>query len=119
MAPDDVIRIQHMNDAAESALRFVENKRRADLDADLMLVFALTRAVEIISESASKVSMEGRAELPKVPGTKIAGMRNRLGARLLRCGSRNPLEYSRARPSGIAQSTRATGRISRVIPFFD
>jgi uncharacterized protein with HEPN domain len=78
MAPDDVIRIQHMNDAAESALRFVENKRRADLDADLMLVFALTRAVEIISEAASKVSMEGRAELPKVPGTKIAGMRNRL-----------------------------------------
>jgi uncharacterized protein with HEPN domain len=41
-------------------------------------LFALTRAVEIVGETASKVTEAGRAELPVVPWPQIVGMRNRL-----------------------------------------
>jgi uncharacterized protein with HEPN domain len=78
MRPDDVIRIRHMIEAAETCLRFVDGRRRRDLDADLMLRFALVRAIEIIGEAASKVSLETRGVASSVPWTAIIAMRDRL-----------------------------------------
>jgi uncharacterized protein with HEPN domain len=78
MSPRDGVRLKHMIDAGEDALRFVSGRARADLDRDVMLRFALVHAVQIIGEAASKVSAEGRAELPDVPWPTIIGMRNRL-----------------------------------------
>jgi uncharacterized protein with HEPN domain len=78
MSPDDRIRLQHMLDAITAASQFVEGRKRSDLDADQMLVFALVRAVEIVGEAASKPSSEGRQELSAVPWSSIVGMRNRL-----------------------------------------
>lgn len=78
MRAEDSVRLRHMIDAAESALRFIQGRNRADLDSDEMLLFALVRAVEIIGEAAGKVSGEGRAEVSDVPWDVIVGMRNRL-----------------------------------------
>jgi uncharacterized protein with HEPN domain len=78
MFPDDVIRLRHMADAAESALRFCQGRTRADLDTDDMLRFALTRAVEIIGEAATKVSIDARTQTPGIAWAAIVGMRNRL-----------------------------------------
>ena len=78
MSPDDVIRLRHMAEAAESALRFCQGRTRADLDTDDMLRFALTRAVEIIGEAANKVSNETRTQTPGIAWPAIVGMRNRL-----------------------------------------
>lgn len=78
MRADDAVRIRHMIDAAEAALRFIDGRERADLDRDEMLCFALVRAVEVIGEAASKVGAEARAELPAVPWSAVTGMRNRL-----------------------------------------
>lgn len=78
MSPDDRWRIEHMIDAAEQALKFVSGRNRTDLDTDAMLRMALTYAVEIVGEAASKVSESGRAELPSIPWPQIIGMRNRL-----------------------------------------
>ena len=78
MSPDDVIRLRHMAEAAESALRFCQGRTRADLDTDDMLRFALTRAVEIIGEAANKVSIDARAQIPGIAWPAIVGMRNRL-----------------------------------------
>lgn len=78
MRAEDAIRVWHMIDAAESALRFVHGRVRADLDRDEMLRFALVRAVEVIGEAATKVSAEARADLPGVPWSAVTGMRNRL-----------------------------------------
>jgi uncharacterized protein with HEPN domain len=78
MNPDDHIRLQHMSDAAEAAQRFCQGRTRADLDSDDMLRFALTRAVEIVGEAASKVSADARAETPTIPWPAVVGMRNRL-----------------------------------------
>jgi uncharacterized protein with HEPN domain len=78
MRAEDLIRVRHMIEAAESAMRFVTGRSRSDLDGDEMLRFALTRAIEILGEAASKVSMEGRAAIPEVPWADVVGMRNRL-----------------------------------------
>lgn len=78
MSPDDRVRLRHMADAIEAALKFIEGRSRSELDADRMLVFALVRAVAIIGEAAVKLSSVGRAELPAVPWSNIVGMRNRL-----------------------------------------
>ena len=78
MPPDDTVRIRHMIDAIESALTFTQGRSRSDLDTDQMLLFALVRAIEIVGEAASKVSVEGRAQMPDVPWGVIVGMRNRL-----------------------------------------
>ncbi len=78
MRADDVIRIRHIIEAAESAIDFIDGKNRIDLDDDRMLLFALVRAVEIVGEAATKLSAEGRAAHPSVPWSAIVGMRNRL-----------------------------------------
>ena len=79
MRPDDVVCIRHMIEAAEASERFIVGRRRDDLDADMMLRFALVRAVEIFfGEAASKVSAETRAGAPAIPWPAIVAMRNRL-----------------------------------------
>ena len=78
MSLDDDVRIRHMIDAIQAALRFAEGRERADLDLDEMLLFALVRAVEIVGEAASRLSAEGRAQAPAVPWSAVTGMRNRL-----------------------------------------
>ncbi|HZT87112.1 MAG TPA: HepT-like ribonuclease domain-containing protein [Stellaceae bacterium] len=52
-----------MIDAAEAACRFVNGRRRADLEADRMLAFAVMRAVELVGEAASRVSKANRVTL--------------------------------------------------------
>ena len=68
-----------MIQAAEAALRFVAGRARSDLDADEMLGFAVVRAIEIVGEAASKVSLAGRqATADIVPWQLIISMRNRV-----------------------------------------
>ncbi len=57
---NDLIRMRHMRDAAQRALAFSVDKRREDFDTDYMLLFAVTRAIEVVGEAASKVSLETR-----------------------------------------------------------
>ena len=78
MRADDRVRLQHMIEAADSAVQFIAGRQRADLDADRMLLFALARAIEIIGEAASKLSDETRAAETAIPWKAIIGMRNRL-----------------------------------------
>lgn len=78
LSPQDRVRLQHLVDALNSAIRFARGRQRSDLDSDEMLLFALTRAIEIAGEAASRVSAETRAAMPDVPWATIVGMRNRL-----------------------------------------
>lgn len=67
-----------MIEAAETAVTFVSNRQRADLDSDRMLLLALVRAIEVVGESASRVSEELRKAAPGCTlGTDVS-MRNRL-----------------------------------------
>ena len=78
MRADDRVRIAHMLEAAAAVGEFVAGRERSDLDRNRMLLFALVRAIEVLGEAASKVSMETRVSLPEIPWPAIVGMRNRL-----------------------------------------
>ena len=76
MKPHDRVRLSHLADALDAAMRF--GRERGDLDSDEMLLFALVRAIEVAGEAASKVTAETRAEVPELPWPSMIGMRNRL-----------------------------------------
>jgi uncharacterized protein with HEPN domain len=78
MRAEDRIRLLHMTEAAEAAVRFVAGRQRDELDTDQMLQFAVVRAVEVMGEAANKVSQEIRDTYPEIPWKSIVGMRNRL-----------------------------------------
>lgn len=78
MQANDLIRLQHMLDAAMETQGFVSNRRREDLDDDRQLVWALVKAIEIIGEAAGQLSDEARLSLPVFPWKNIISMRNRL-----------------------------------------
>ena len=78
MYPRDWVRLQHLADALNSAIRFVQGRERGDLDGDEMLLFALVRAVEMAGEAASQIPDETRAQLSDLPWNSMVGMRNRL-----------------------------------------
>jgi uncharacterized protein with HEPN domain len=78
MRDEDRTRSVHMIEAAEAARAFVSGRERADLDTDLMLLFAISKALEVFGEAAANVSVETRASSASVPWAQIIGMRNRL-----------------------------------------
>ncbi|PPQ32058.1 HepT-like ribonuclease domain-containing protein [Rhodopila globiformis] len=78
MTPDEAIRIRHMIEAAQAAQQFVAGRQQADLDTDLMLLFALVQALQIVGEAAAHISAATRAATPSVPWPRIIGMRHRL-----------------------------------------
>ena len=78
MRNEDRVRLEHMIEAAESAIQFVSGRERSDLDTDRMLLFAVVRAIEIVGEAASKLTDETCAAQPAIPWHAIVGMRNRL-----------------------------------------
>ncbi len=75
---DDSVSLRQMRDAAKDARNFAQGRNRSDLDHDLMLTYALTRALEILGEAASRVSPATREQLPSIPWRDMIGLRNRL-----------------------------------------
>jgi uncharacterized protein with HEPN domain len=78
MPPEDEVRLGHLVEAAETAIRFITDRSRDDLDDDEMLRLALTKLVEIVGEAAKQVTPVTKAEYPKVPWSAAARMRDRL-----------------------------------------
>jgi uncharacterized protein with HEPN domain len=75
---DDNARLRHMLDSARQAVRFVENKSRADMDTNEMLALAIFRCLEVIGEAASRITKERRRELPQIPWSTVISLRNRI-----------------------------------------
>jgi uncharacterized protein with HEPN domain len=67
-----------MPDAGQKAISFAANRKRTDLGDDPMLAFALMKAIEIIGEAASRISVDSQERLTEIPWREIVGMRNRL-----------------------------------------
>ncbi len=78
MPKDDLIRLQHMIDAAKETLSFAKNKAKEDLYADRMLALSIVKSIEIIGEAASTVSKEFQKKHREIPWVSIIAMRNRL-----------------------------------------
>lgn len=78
MSDSDLIRLRHMLDAAREAIAFTQDRARDDLRGDRMLLLAVIKDIEIIGEAASRISPDGKAEVPDIPWARIVAMRNRL-----------------------------------------
>lgn len=78
MPPEDAIRLRHMADAADKAVSIANGRDRGDLDRDELLTLALTKLVEIVGEAAKHVSADTQADMPGVPWSAAARMRDRL-----------------------------------------
>ena len=78
MHKEDDVRLRHMRDAAWQAVEFVKGRYRTDLDSNMMLVFALVKAIEIIGEAANQVPDSTQDQIPEIPWADIIGMRHRL-----------------------------------------
>lgn len=76
LLPADRARLQHMLEAAQTTLRFVEGRERADLETDEMLSFAVTRGLEIIGEASKNISAEWKAAHPEIPWRDIGRARD-------------------------------------------
>lgn len=78
MQKPDIIRLQHMLDAAKEAISFIKDKNRKSLDTDRKLVLALMKSIEIIGEAANQILTNVQDDMPEIPWVEIVGMRNRL-----------------------------------------
>lgn len=67
-----------MKIACERAPEFTEGATRDRLSSDLMMQFAVVRAVQIVGEAARKVSPEFRLLHPEIPWVAITAMRHRI-----------------------------------------
>ena len=70
--------IQHMLEHAQKAVELSQDRKRSDLDEDLIFNLALTRLIEIIGEAANRVPEEFQKIHSEIPWMEIIGMQNRL-----------------------------------------
>ena len=75
---DDRVYLGHMVDMARKALSFVDGVSREEFDNNETLRLALTHLIQIIGESARRVSPEFRALYPQIPWKGIVGMRSKV-----------------------------------------
>lgn len=76
ISPNDLLRLQHMRDAAYEVVEFTAAASRADLDDDLKLLRALSMSTGTIGEAASHISAQVREMHPDIPWQQIIAMRN-------------------------------------------
>ncbi len=76
MLRDDSFHLYQMLEASRISRLFSQDRVRSDLDTDLMFLYALVKAVEIIGEAASHVSDGFQTSHSEVGWLDIIGMRN-------------------------------------------
>jgi len=74
MRRDDA-RLLDMLLAAQDAVMFVSSLTREAFDGDRKTQYAVSRALEIVGEAASKVTDDTRERHPDIPWSRIVGMR--------------------------------------------
>lgn len=75
---NDATRLRHMLDASLEAIEPAGERDESQLGEDRTVSLALVCLLEIVGESASKVSADTRASLPGVPWREMVDMRNRV-----------------------------------------
>ncbi len=74
----DETRLRDMLDETRHVAQFIKGRTRSDLDTNMMLAYAVVRAIEVIGEAAARVTEETRQGLVNVEWKNIIGMRNRI-----------------------------------------
>jgi uncharacterized protein with HEPN domain len=72
------ILLQQLFDHSQEAILLIQGRHRADLDSDRILSLALTRLIEMISNTAGRVPIDFRMEYPAISWIQIMNLRKRL-----------------------------------------
>ncbi|MBN1273439.1 MAG: DUF86 domain-containing protein [Candidatus Aminicenantes bacterium] len=75
---DDIVSLHDMLNHAKEAVVLLGTTKQKQLGRNRVKQLALTRLIEIIGESANRVSQATRQKYPQIPWSQIIGMRNRL-----------------------------------------
>jgi uncharacterized protein with HEPN domain len=75
---DSILRVHHMLDFADKAVRFTRGKNREDLDSDEILATAVIHLIEMLGEASRNIPGELQQRYPDIPWEQISGTRNRL-----------------------------------------
>jgi uncharacterized protein with HEPN domain len=78
LSSKDLVRLEHIRDAALEAIEHAEGRLRGDLDTDRQLKHSLVRCIEIIGEAANSLSAELRSSSPQIAWQQIIAARNRM-----------------------------------------
>lgn len=72
----DWSRLEDMSAYAADAIELLGELDVQALRLDKRSQYAVVRALEVVGEAASKVSVEARASLPEIPWPRVVGIRN-------------------------------------------
>jgi uncharacterized protein with HEPN domain len=75
---DDLVRLHHMRDHADEAIRMAEGRAYDGFLSDRMMQLALLHLVEIVGEAASRVAPDTVRSCSAIPWSQITGMRHRI-----------------------------------------
>lgn len=75
---DPMVAIYHMRDHTRNTMEMARGHTRADIDNNMVLRYALMKAVETIGEAASRVPGDFRSRYPQIPWQETRSIRNRL-----------------------------------------
>jgi len=114
MRAEDRIRLLHMVEASQAAMRFVSGRKRSDLQTDQMLLFAVVRAIEVLGGAANKVSADVRLADTTIPWKAIVGMRNRLIHAYFDIDTDMVWETVQVEIPAVCASTGTDGKIARL-----
>jgi len=78
MKLDDKIRLQHMRDAAQEAVRFLDSVNGENIENNRLVSHAIVRLIEVVGEAAAQISKEYKISHSEMPWAQIIGMRNRI-----------------------------------------
>ncbi len=78
MKYNDKMRLQHMLDAAQEAVSFLDTLKNETLEHNRLVSQAIVRSIEIVGEAASQLSKGYKENNPHLPWAQIIGMRNRI-----------------------------------------
>jgi uncharacterized protein with HEPN domain len=78
MQQADLIRLKHMQDAADEIVSFTKNKNFKDFEEDRKLQLSVVHLLEIIGEAGASISKEIQNKYSDIPWKQVVGMRNRL-----------------------------------------
>ena len=62
----DEVRLRDMLDTALNGVQFIQGKSRQDLADNVMLAYALMRAIEVVGEAAAQLTPEIRNAYPQI-----------------------------------------------------
>jgi uncharacterized protein with HEPN domain len=75
---DPMVRVCHMRDHADEAMRLLANVSLKELSGNRVLQLALVQLIEIVGAAAARIPDDFRVAHPEVPWRLAADMRNKL-----------------------------------------